>query len=45
MAVTTKITVFWDMKPYILVDTNQCFGETCRLDPVPEYGISTFLVS
>jgi len=34
MAVTTKITVFWDVKPCSLVDMNQCFGETCCLDPI-----------
>jgi hypothetical protein len=32
MAVTTKIAVFWDMKPCSLVNTNQCFGGTCCLD-------------
>jgi hypothetical protein len=37
-----KITVFWDVTPYILVDIYQCFRGTFCLFYV-EYERSTFL--
>jgi hypothetical protein len=44
MPVAIKITVFWDMKPYSLVDIYQCFQETgCLHLPHPEAGGSRFL--
>jgi hypothetical protein len=31
MVVTVKITAFWDVPPYSLVDICECFGTTCCL--------------
>jgi hypothetical protein len=31
--VNIKVKVFWDVTPYIMVDTGHCFEETCCLSP------------
>jgi hypothetical protein len=48
-AVTTKITVFWDVAPYCLAEFSRRFGGTCSLPPssgllfYPENEDCTFL--